>query len=128
MKRAALLFSLSLASTFLIARSGEAQVLASFESPSVFGSQDNSLGYAFSSSQSTSITALGFWDNNSDGFSADHQVGLWDAAGALLGLVNLSQGTGNTLIDGFRYADLASSVTLNAGATYFLAGTTLGDN
>lgn len=103
-------------------------ILASFDNPSVFFGQDQSLGYAFSSDTSATITALGFWDSGGDGFAANHEVGIWDAGGTLLGLVNLSAGTSNTLIGDFRYADLASAISLVAGATYFIAGTTAADD
>ncbi len=103
-------------------------ILQSFTNPSVFFSQDQSLGYAFSSDSSATVTALGFWDSAQDGFAANHQVGLWNAAGTLLGLANLSAGTGDTLIGDFRYASLGSAVSLVAGATYFIAGTTLNDD
>ena len=103
-------------------------IVTSFDNPSVFFSQGHTLGYAFSSDSSISITGLGFYDSNLDGFTSAHQVGLWDHVGTLLGQVDLSAGTGDILIDNFRYADLSSSINLVAGATYFLAGTTVSDD
>ncbi|MEO1078303.1 MAG: DUF4082 domain-containing protein [Pseudomonadota bacterium] len=104
-----------------------APILTSFTDESVFFGEDQSLGYAFSSDTSTTITALGFWDSNRDGFNEDHEVALWDSAGTLLGSVDLTAGTGDTLIGDFRYANLTTAVSLIAGATYFLAGTTTED-
>jgi len=105
-----------------------APILTSFDNPSVFFSQDHTLGYAFSSNTNTSITALGFFDSDFDGFAAGHQVGLWDSGGTLLGQVNLGAGTVETLIGDFRYANLSSSINLIAGDTYYLAGTTVSDD
>lgn len=103
-------------------------ILTSFDNPSVFYSQNHTLGYAFSSDTNTSITALGFYDSGLDGFAAGHQVGLWNNSGTLLGQVSLGVGTIDTLIGDFRYSNLSSSIDLIAGATYFLAGTTASDD
>ncbi|WP_019613820.1 DUF4082 domain-containing protein [Psychromonas ossibalaenae] len=102
-------------------------ILSSFTSPAVFFSQSHTLGYAFSSDSNASVSALGFWDSSLDGFASSHRVGLWNGVGALLGQVSLSAGTGNTLINDFRYASLNAAVNLNAGETYYLAGTTAND-
>lgn len=110
------------------AQSQASPILTSFDNPSIFFSQSHTLGYAFSSDTSTSITALGFFDSNLDGFSAGHQVGLWDSGGTLLGQVSLGSGTGETLIGDFRYSNLSSSIAISAGATYYLAGTTASDD
>lgn len=103
-------------------------ILDSFSSPSVFFSQIQTLGYAFSSDINISVSALGFWDSSQNGFAAGHEVGLWDGSGVLLGQASLAAGTGDTLIGDFRYADLSSAVSLTAGASYYLAGTTLNDD
>lgn len=110
------------------ATTNAAPILQAFTGPSVFFGQDHSLGHAFSSSAATSLTALGVWESNGDGFASSHQVGVFNSAGTLLGLVTLSAGTSNALRSGFRYATLAAPVNLNASATYFLAGTTLDDD
>lgn len=103
-------------------------VLSSFDSPAVFFGENHTLGYAFSTNNNVTISALGFWDSGANGFNATHQVGLWNSSGTLLGQVNLSAGTGNTLIGNFRYNNLSTAVSLSAGSTYFLAGTTDNDD
>jgi hypothetical protein len=53
-----------------------------------------------------------------DGTFAASQVGIWNAAGTLLGSVNIKANTGSPIINGFRYERLASPITLLAGQTY----------
>ncbi|OUS28446.1 hypothetical protein A9Q99_13080 [Gammaproteobacteria bacterium 45_16_T64] len=122
------LFSLATILSLVSFSTHATPILSSFTQPAVYFSQDHSLGYAFSSDTDTTVTALGFFDSNSDGLSADHEVGLWDASGSLLGLVDLSAGTGESLIDEFRYGFLSTGVNLLAGLTYYLAGTTNADD
>ena len=74
-------------------------------------------------SDSLMVTALGLWDQNRNGFTNSHTVGLWDNTGNLLAQVSISSGTSNPLTGDFRYVTLATPVTLNAGATYVLGAT-----
>lgn len=84
--------------------------------------QDHSLGWQFTVSGSTLVTALGY---NDYGFNSPHQVGLYDAGGTLLGSVTV---TGASALDsGYRYETLGSALNLGAG-TYYIVGTTLGPN
>lgn len=53
------------------------------------------LGYAFSVSDTSEVTGLGFWDLTGDFNSST--VGLWTTGGSLLGTVN----TSNTTVDTF---------------------------
>ena len=61
--------------------------LISFTNPSVWYSQDHSLGYKFSVNSDIDVTALGFFDYNNDGLAYSHEVGIWDAAATLLASV-----------------------------------------
>ena len=70
-----------------------------------------------------SITALGVWDQNRNGLANSHTVGLWDISGNLLAQALISPGTVNPLTGDFRYATLATPVTLLAGSTYVLGAT-----
>jgi hypothetical protein len=69
------------------------------------------------------VTALGLWDQNRNGFTNAHDIGLWDNSGNLLAQVSVSAGTTNQLVGDFRYVSLATPVVLNAGATYVLGAT-----
>jgi hypothetical protein len=42
------------------------------------------VGYEFHASDTFAVTALGLWDEDGNGFSSGHQVGLWTAGGSLL--------------------------------------------
>jgi hypothetical protein len=60
---------------------------------------------------STTINALGFWDQGGDGLLSDHTVSLFQYAGTLsaynlLATVTVSAGTVDPLIGGYRWASI----------------------
>jgi hypothetical protein len=69
------------------------------------------------------VSALGAYDFGQDGFTTNHQVGLWDASGALLASVLVK--SSDTLVDRFRYAGI-SNLQLAAGNTYMLGAADYG--
>jgi hypothetical protein len=69
------------------------------------------------------VTSLGIFDYSSDGLEEAHSIGLWDLSGGLLASVSIAAGTSDALDGGFRYIDLSSTITLNAGQTYVLGAT-----
>ncbi|MBE9223588.1 hypothetical protein IQ215_12860 [Cyanobacterium stanieri LEGE 03274] len=97
-------------------------------------------GFDFiANSDNLTLTSLGFWDSNSDGFfqNGSFQVGLWETATQnLLGSViidsnstldesiTITNGFGVPSVPGvpgqYRYEDLASAVDLTNGTTYSL--------
>ena len=82
---------------------------------------NNTVGFDFTvGSAPLLIAALGLWDQNLDGFSDSHKVGIWDNSGNLLGSVAISAGTVNPLSGEFRYVTLLTPITLLAGTTYVL--------
>jgi hypothetical protein len=80
--------------------------------------------YRFQTSVTLRVTALGIADVDStgvgNGLFESHNVALWDDSSNLLGEVTVSAGTVDPLINGFRFANLASAVTIGPG-TYWLA-------
>jgi len=95
-------------------------------------------GYDFTvGSAPLMITALGMWDgpeevqgsltgSAGDGFASEHVIGLWDNSGNLLAKAVMQIGTGDTLINGFRYSSVLipinpGPVILSANTTYVLA-------
>ncbi|MCX6879087.1 MAG: carboxypeptidase-like regulatory domain-containing protein, partial [Verrucomicrobia bacterium] len=74
------------------------------------------------------VTKLGYVDRDHNGFNVTHQVGIWDAAGALLGSVTVPAGTDGELIGDFRYAPLGSVIVLAPHTSYALGGYTQGDD
>jgi len=82
------------------------------------------LGTPFVLSNATaSVTSLGFFDNNSDGLSEAHQVGIFGPGQTLLGMVTIQSGTNAPLHDGVRWAALATPITLAPDTQYMLATT-----
>jgi len=77
-------------------------------------------GWDFVSSTDIMVTDLGLYDNLDNGMSIDHDIGIFDSSGTLLGSGTISKGTGDTLIDHFRYVDI-NDVFVTAGSTYTLA-------
>ena len=102
--------------------------LQSFTNPSVFFSQDQSLGYRFTVNSNISVSSLGFYDSFGDGFNASHEVGIYSTGGTLLASVTLASGSVHSLIGDFRYGSLGSSLSLLAGLDYYIVGTTLNDD
>jgi len=84
---------------------------------------DGNLGTSFSTSSPFTVYKLGFYDSGSPGLNYSHDVGLWNASGALLGQVTIAAGTTAPLEDGFRWANLSSPVLLSTGTTYVLGAT-----
>lgn len=80
--------------------------------------QSNTFGYDFSADGNSTITALGVFDDNGDGLDVAYAVGVWDSGASLLDSVVIPAGTGATLVDGFRYADLTTGIALSNGASY----------
>lgn len=75
-------------------------------------------GWRFTANEDLILTDLGLWDDDCDGMDIDHPIGVWEfATETLLTSGVISAGTGDPLIDGFRYTDVAD-VSLQAGVDY----------
>ena len=75
-------------------------------------------GYAFNvTSAGLVATHLSFWDEGGDGLGQSHDVGLWNPAGILIASATVPSGTAATLLDGFRFVDIAD-VALPVGNGY----------
>lgn len=79
------------------------------------------LGYRFDAVVNTNVVSLGIWDFQNNGLAEAHAVGLWDGVGTLLASVTVASGTADLLDGGYRWVDLANSVSLVAGRTYTVA-------
>ena len=116
----------ALAGSVVLASPASAATAVSISGFSTFvGDGPWTLGYSFTALQDLSVTALGAFDDLGDGFADAHEVGLWDSSGTLISSISVS-GT-DTLIDGFRYANIAS-VNLIAGTTYTVGASNFGVN
>lgn len=78
---------------------------------------DQTTGWAFSTSNTLTIDSIGFYDYQADGLNVAHQVGIWNASGVLLASALVDNAS--ILSDGFRYTTLPSLLTLLPG-TYVL--------
>lgn len=78
-----------------------------------------SLGWTFVPQAPIHVTALGFYDDKKDGLTASHPVAIYDKTSqAMLTSVTVSP---TDALDGyFRYAPLASPLTLAAGTAYVI--------
>jgi hypothetical protein len=84
-----------------------------------------SLGFVFTTNEEIRVTSLGYYDENQDGFLADHEVGIFDGNGNLLVSTVLAAGSGSTLQGHYRYQAITPFV-LTAGSSFTIAGTTGG--
>lgn len=80
------------------------------------------VGFRFTLTSSLDVSALGLWDENSDGLSHSHMMGIFNASGALVAVANIPAGNTATLLDGFRYVFILPITlppgTYNIGAFY----------
>jgi len=103
------------------ATSGFATTMAvDFTSPGfIQGPSLWSLGFKFQANNSVTVTGLGVFDAYQNGLNGIQQVGLWDMQGNLLASTQVT--TSDALQGFWRFRSLASSVTLTAGQTYYVA-------
>lgn len=77
-------------------------------------------GWAFTVNDPITVTHLGLYDRDEDGFADDHPIGLWRRSdAALLASGTMSAGAGDPLILNFRYID-TPDVALTVGEAYVL--------
>ena len=87
---------------------------------------NRTLGWEFTVNQDIEVTKLGLWDRDSNGFSGDHEVGLWDSSRDLLTSVivsSLSNAEGqptDTPSGIFRYEAVAEPIALTLGNSYIV--------
>ncbi|MEW6249948.1 MAG: DUF4082 domain-containing protein [Planctomycetota bacterium] len=74
-------------------------------------------GWEFTVNQPITVTHLGLFDRDDNGLMHDHPIGLFRTDGTLLASGTLTAGTGNTLIDHFRYVAITATA-LNVGQQY----------
>lgn len=85
------------------------------------------LGWKFSVTAPTSVTALGVYDSGQDGLAGPAQVGLWLASGgAPLVETTIVAGTSATLDGYFRFVPVASTA-LTPGTEYIVGAHLDGD-
>jgi hypothetical protein len=80
-------------------------------------------GFRFQATQNLTVTALGVFDIDSDGLTiplskTGVDVGLWNDSGTLLAQVSVPGGTTASILDGFRYANLTTSINLTSNSFY----------
>jgi MYXO-CTERM domain-containing protein len=84
-----------------------------------------SLGFEFTTNEVITVTALGYYDEDLDGFLTNHEVGIFDPNGDLLVSTILNAGTGSVLDGHYRYTAIVP-ITLAANTTFLIAATTFG--
>ena len=78
-------------------------------------------GWVFTVNQAISVTHLGLYDGSNNGMEISHPIGVFRLSDSvLLTSGTISAGTGNVLLDGFRYVD-TPDVTLAVGETYVIS-------
>ncbi|MEB3200994.1 MAG: hypothetical protein VKK62_10775 [Synechococcaceae cyanobacterium] len=73
-------------------------------------------GYEFTTRGSIAIRSLGIYDTGANGLAEAHDVGIWSVGNATpLASIQIPAGTTATLVNNFRYQNLANLLTLQAG-------------
>lgn len=84
-----------------------------------------SLGFQFTTNGPVTITRLGFYDDQKNGLTENHDVGIYDSAGNLL--VSTTVLTTDSLTSWFRFHDIIP-YTLLGSETYYIVGVTGTEN
>lgn len=84
----------------------QTETALSFTGGSTYAWPGASIGWEFSITQPITVTALGYYDQGSDGFGEDHLVGIFPAGNNSV-LVSTTVTSGDSLQDGFRYASIS---------------------
>lgn len=87
---------------------------------------NQTLGYEFTPTANITVTALSYFDDAGDGLLGVHNVGLWTSAGTQLASAIIPAAVVAPIQDGFRYMTLTTPITLAAGQSYFVGGTSGG--
>lgn len=85
--------------------------------------RDYTTGWAFTTSDSLSVTALGYLDVGGDGLNGSHDVGIFDLSGNLLVSTTVPSGTVGSLDGDYRFMAI-SPFDLAAGS-YVIGGLNL---
>ena len=73
------------------------------------------------------VNWLGYYDQNGDGLANSHLVTLWDNnTQGIIATAIVPAGTVAPLVNGYRWAQLASTLTLNYGSYYVIGAQTDG--
>ena len=73
------------------------------------------------------VNWLGYYDENGDGLANSHLVTLWDnGTQTILASATVPAGTAAPLINGYRWVQLSSTLTLNYGSYYVIGAQTDG--
>lgn len=97
-----------------------AQAVTSFTGGSLFGiyhggSTGDVVGWAFDLNTDVIVTDLGVYNNDADGLTSSHQIGIWDSLGNLVS--SGTAGPGGAVVGDWTYTDVADAV-LTAGERY----------
>ncbi|HWV99280.1 MAG TPA: PEP-CTERM sorting domain-containing protein [Candidatus Acidoferrum sp.] len=96
------------------------------------GSQNTFAGtvggiFLTTSSSSPEVNWLGYYDHNADGLASSHLITLWDnSTQTIITSATVPAGTVAPLIDGYRWVQLSSTVTLNPNSYYVIGARTDG--
>jgi hypothetical protein len=67
------------------------------------------------------VNWLGYYDQNGDGLANSHVVTLWDnGTQGIIATATVPAGTSAPLVNGYRWVQLSSTVTLNYGSYYVI--------
>lgn len=111
----------------LAASAGSLGLGVDFTTPTVDSTSGQwSLGYEFTTNQVVTVTGLAFYDDQKNGLTQPHDVGIYDSSGVLLASVMVTDS--DPLMSWFRVQNLDTPLILAAGQTYYVAAETGTEN
>ena len=84
--------------------------------------RDQTVGWEFSVVEPVTLTHLTWFDQDQDGLSTSHRVGLWDPNGQLVISATIPIGT-SSILDGIWRTINVQDLTLSVGSGYIIGGT-----
>jgi hypothetical protein len=84
-----------------------AAISISNQTGSTTGTTPVTFGWSFTTTGDLLVMQLGLFDSGSDGLVDEHAIGIWNSGGTLVASGNVGSGSSVTLVDRFRYVDIA---------------------
>lgn len=90
---------------------------------------DYTLGWEFTTTQQITVRMLGLYNDGLNGLIDSYSIGIWSSSGTLLGMATVPSGTGDLLVNQFRYVPLNDGpLLLPAGQTFDIGALYLDQN
>lgn len=112
----------TIALTLIAANAHPQTVGAYYNGGGILTTNGNSLGWWFEVTDPVTLTHLGLYDHGAPGLAESHEVGIFlhSNPGTALGVVTVPSGTSAMLVEGTRFVELSTPLSLQTGVAYYM--------